>query len=112
MGNRIHPRPGKPFCGYCHAEDDGPCSDKHQDWFAKGQVQGHDPVNHPSHYTTGGVEVIKAIEAWQLNYHRGNAVKYIARAGRKGGPECELEDLKKAAWYLNREIMRLSGESA
>jgi len=63
----------------------------------------HDPVNHPSHYTSAGAayETIRVIEAWQLNYHLGNAVKYISRAGKKGD---RLEDLRKAAWYLNREI--------
>lgn len=65
-----------------------------------------DPVNHPPHYTLGGVEVIDAIEAWQLGYHLGNVVKYVARAGRKGD---RLEDLRKAAWYLAREIARSEG---
>lgn len=60
-----------------------------------------DAVNHPAHYTRGGVEVIAAIEAWGLDFHRGNAVKYIARAGHKGP---ELEDLQKARWYLDRAI--------
>lgn len=61
-------------------------------------------VNHPSHY--GGdttYEVIKVIEAWDLGFHLGNAVKYIARAGLKG---VALVDLKKARWYLDREIAR------
>jgi len=62
-----------------------------------------DPVNHPAHYTLGGVEVIDAIEAWQLGFCLGNAVKYIARAGKKD-PAKTLEDLKKARWYLDREI--------
>lgn len=65
----------------------------------------NDNVNHPLHYTFGGVEVIDAIEAWELGFHLGNAVKYIARAGRKGD---KLEDLRKARWYLEREIARLS----
>ena len=69
----------------------------------------NDNVNHPSYYTNGKVEVIDAIEAWGLNSHRGNAVKYIARAGKKN-PEKEVEDLKKAAWYINREIERLENE--
>lgn len=60
-------------------------------------------VTHPAHYNAGKIEVIEAIEDWKLNYHRGNAVKYIARAGRKN-PEKEVEDLEKAIWYLNREI--------
>lgn len=66
----------------------------------------NDMVNHPSHYTDGKIEVIDAIEAWGLNFHRGNAVKYIARAGKKD-PTKEIEDLKKAEWYIHREIQRL-----
>lgn len=65
-----------------------------------------DIVNHPSHYTDGKIEVIDFIEDKQLNFHRGNAVKYISRAGKKD-PIKEIEDLKKAQWYLNREIERL-----
>lgn len=57
-------------------------------------------VNHPPHYTFGGIEVIDAIEAWQLGFHAGNVVKYVARHKHKNG----LEDLRKAAWYLNRLI--------
>ncbi|MFJ8930620.1 DUF3310 domain-containing protein [Streptomyces sp. NPDC102364] len=65
-----------------------------------------DSVNQPSHYTwlPNGFEVIDLIEHLTLN--RGNAVKYLARAGRKS-PDTELEDLKKAAWYVQREIKRL-----
>lgn len=65
-------------------------------------------VNHPLHY--GGdtpYEAIKVIEAWQLDFNLGNAVKYISRAKHKG---TELDDLKKAAWYLNREIQTLEGK--
>ena len=69
----------------------------------------NDNVNHPSHYTDGKIEVIDFIEDKKLNFHRGNAVKYIARAGKKN-PEKEVEDLKKAAWYINREIERLENE--
>ena len=69
----------------------------------------NDSVNHPSHYTDGKIEVIDFIEDKKLNFHRGNAVKYIARAGKKN-PEKEVEDLKKAAWYINREIERLKNE--
>lgn len=65
-----------------------------------------DPVTHPAHYTMGSIEVIDAIEAWDLNFGRGNVVKYVARAGRKD-PAKELEDLKKARFYLDREIARL-----
>jgi len=62
-------------------------------------------VNHPAHYNQGGIEVIDFIEAYNLPYHLGNAVKYIARAGLKN-PDTYLEDLKKAKWYLEREINR------
>lgn len=64
-------------------------------------------VNHPAHYGGGDnlYEAIKVIEAWELGFCLGNAVKYIARAGKKS-PDV-LTDLRKAAWYLNREIERL-----
>lgn len=62
-----------------------------------------DHVDHPPHYTFGRFEVIDVIEDWNLNFHLGNTVKYIARAGRKGDAR---EDLKKARWYLDREIRR------
>ena len=59
-------------------------------------------VNHPSHYhAQSGVEVIAAIEAWDLNFNLGNVVKYVARAGPKLD---RLEDLEKALWYLTREV--------
>lgn len=63
-----------------------------------------DNVNHPQHYNVGGIEVIDAIEAWQLGFHLGNVVKYVARAAHKGRA---LEDLKKARWYLDRAIAKL-----
>ena len=61
-------------------------------------------VNHPGHY--GGennpYEAIKVIEAWDLNFHLGNVVKYISRAGKKS--KNSVEDLKKAEWYLSRYV--------
>jgi len=60
-----------------------------------------DTVNHPPHYKVGGVETIDFIEAKGLNYHLGNVVKYITRADHKGD---RLENLRKAEWYLKREI--------
>ena len=69
----------------------------------------NDVVNHPAHYTDGKIEVIEFIEDKGMNFHRGNAVKYISRAGKKD-PAKEIEDLKKAVWYLNREIGRLEKE--
>lgn len=64
-----------------------------------------DMVNHPAHYSGGGVEPITAIEAWGLGFCLGNAVKYIARAGKKD-PNKTIEDLEKAVWYIQREISR------
>lgn len=69
-----------------------------------------DKVNHPAYYNEGKIEVIDFIEDQKLNFHRGNAVKYIARAGKKN-PEKEVEDLEKAVWYLTREIDRLNYEN-
>lgn len=67
-----------------------------------------DQVNHPAHYGGDSVyEAIKVIEAWDLGFCLGNAVKYISRAGKKPGAEA-VTDLSKAAWYLQREIERLS----
>ena len=67
----------------------------------------HDPINSPSHYAEGRqYEPIAVIEDWQLNYRLGNAVKYISRAGRK---QNAIEDLRKAVWYIEREIETLEG---
>jgi hypothetical protein len=62
-----------------------------------------DLVNDPPHYKTGGIETIDYIEAKELNFHLGNAVKYISRANHKGTP---IEDIRKAIWYLERELDR------
>jgi hypothetical protein len=114
------------MCRDCHTEEEmnmelhdvtlGPC--KCGAWHKPGELmQGAGPaldevktvdmVNHPPHYTFGSIEVIDAIEDWGLNYHRGQVIKYVARAEHKGA---ELQDLKKAQWYLNREIERLEKE--
>lgn len=68
-----------------------------------------DIINHPPHYTLGKIEVIDFIEDKELNFNLGNVIKYVARAGHKksSGKSVDakaLEDLKKAQWYLNREI--------
>lgn len=66
-----------------------------------------DTINHPSHYAEGRkFEPIDVIEDWGLGFCLGNAVKYISRAGRKGDA---VEDLKKARFYIEREIARLEG---
>lgn len=65
-----------------------------------------DKIN-PSHYkSAAGIEVIDVIEAFDLDFCRGNAVKYICRAGRKSG-EAELVELRKAKWYVERAIAQL-----
>ncbi len=58
-------------------------------------------VDHPKHYNVGKIEVIDAIEDWNLGFNDGNAVKYIARHQHKSNP---IEDIKKAIWYLNRHL--------
>lgn len=60
-------------------------------------------VDHPEHYTANGIEAIDVIDAFGLGFNLGNVVKYVLRADRKGE---RLEDLRKAVWYLAREIER------
>jgi hypothetical protein len=62
-----------------------------------------DLVNHPPHYKSGGIETIDFIEAKDLNYRLGNVIKYVSRAGKKLDSD-PVQDLEKAAFYLNREI--------
>lgn len=71
---------------------------------AKVKAVSLDPVNSPSHYKVGGIETIDFIEAKDLGYNLGNVVKYVTRAHHKGEL---LQDLKKAQWYLNREVSKL-----
>lgn len=87
-------------CPNCHQLSfiEAPCNCK--------KPMENDPVNHPAHYTTGKIEVIDFIDDKELTYCLGNAVKYIARAGKKD-PNKTIEDLKKAAWYINHEIERM-----
>jgi hypothetical protein len=68
-------------------------------------VRQVDVVNHPAHYKVGGIEVIDFIESKNFSYNLGNVIKYVSRADHKGN---KLEDLKKAQWYLTREINNLS----
>jgi hypothetical protein len=88
--------------GYCHK-----CGHDDEKLAEAAHVE---KVNHPAHY--GGAdnpyEAIKVIEAWSLGFNLGNTIKYISRAGKKGD---RLEDLKKARWYLDRAISRLSTEA-
>lgn len=71
-----------------------------------GRLALKDAIN-PSHYKVGGFEVIDIIEAFRLGFRLGNVIKYILRHGRKGAA---LEDLKKARWYLDREIAKRETE--
>lgn len=74
------------------------------DWFDNEEEKddGEDTVNHPSHYTQGGIEVHDFIDSWNLDFDTGNVVKYVIRAPYKNG----LEDLKKAEWYLKSLIKK------
>ena len=104
---------------YCHKEscvdgikawlespsEENPPADKYVD-LQKVSEKVCDNVNHPSHYTSGQIEVIDFIEDKDLGFHLGNAVKYISRAGRKDADKT-VEDLRKAVWYINRQIERL-----
>ena len=65
-------------------------------------------VDHPSHYNTGKYEVIDVIEDWELDFHCGNAIKYIARHNHKGK---QKEDIEKAIWYLQRHLETLNENS-
>jgi hypothetical protein len=67
-------------------------------------------VDHPPHYVgqNNVYEAIKVIEAYDLNFHLGNAIKYILRAGKKSSDP--TEDLEKAIWYLRRHILNVQHE--
>ena len=65
----------------------------------------YEKVNNPEHYQSSKLEAIEVIEAFNLNFSLGSAIKYILRAGKKPGEATE-EDLKKAIWYLQRELDR------
>lgn len=93
-----------PFCNrYCRGVVRFMCCND----FEPKEKEMKENVNHPSHYNFGKYEVIDVIDDWKLGFSLGNAVKYIARAGKKD-PAKEVEDLKKAVFYINHEIERLS----
>ncbi len=73
---------------------------------SQSEIKTSDPVNSPSHYSDGKIEPIEFIEDKNLGFCLGNAVKYIARAGKKD-PTKEVEDLKKARWYIDRRIYEI-----
>ena len=77
----------------------------------KGDTIANDPVNHPSHYTSGKIEVIDFIEDKHLGFCLGNAVKYISRCQLKYGGKKRIEDLEKAIFYLNRQVKEWEEEN-
>jgi len=85
--------------GFCQGTFDGKIN----------EGAAHDPVNHPSHYTKGPMEVIDIIEQYGFcdDFRLGNCIKYLFRHGLKGTP---LQDLKKARWYLDRKIASMEKE--
>src|SRR5690606_14152206 len=115
---------GNVACGFCVALDGGTCvdcegythmaaertdEDRAYDAAARARSVENDPVNHPGHYNRGKIEVIDFITDQGFNYARGNAVKYISRAGYKN-PDTEIEDLEKARFYIDYEIKRLKAQ--
>lgn len=103
------PHPGLAVKTYYTAHDELACTECGRIIVSMRQpmpevAPANEAVNHPAHYTFGTIEPIDVIEDWGLGFEDGNAVKYIARARHKGR---QLEDLKKARWYLDRLIARL-----
>lgn len=104
---------GKPYCfGRCHALERG----KKEESFGVMEYQKmqeemaekvEDKINWPKHYNQGKIQPADAILDWKLGFCLGNVVKYVARANYKGA---KIEDLKKARWYLDREISILEGK--
>ena len=70
------------------------------------EIEEKEMVDHPSHYNQG-IETIEYIESWSMNFNTGNVIKYVTRAGYKNN---QLEDMKKAMWYLQREIDRIENK--
>ena len=106
---------GEYGCPNCPLYDypENECSDGDADIDRNYEVlfgDSEDVVNRPKHYTDGKIEVIEFIEDKKLGFCLGNAVKYIARAGKKD-PTKEVEDLKKAEWYIKRRIKELEEAS-
>ena len=95
FGNKVEKKPTKLFVQPQH------------EYAAMKILADNDLVNHPPHYKAGGVETIDFIEAKDLNYRLGNVVKYVSRAGKKSSDP--VQDLEKAAWYLQREITARKG---
>lgn len=92
----------------CEAKNEYHIKEDREEYFWTAEmfetVAENDPVNHPSHYTTGKIEVCDFIVDKGLNFCLGNAIKYIARCQYKYGGTKRIEDLKKAKWYIERQI--------
>lgn len=101
-----------PFCPYCGKRKETAGNGTIEelcictDWTFYMENKPTDSINHPAHYTDGKIEVIDFIEDKKFGFNLGNAVKYISRAGKKDKTKT-IEDLKKAIWYINREIQNL-----
>lgn len=96
------------FTGLCNQNYESRKNDPNLINKLMGKVTEDDEVNQPSHYQSeSGLEAIDVIEAFDLNFNLGNCIKYVLRAGKK---EDELQDLKKALWYIKRQIKNLEME--
>ena len=87
----------KKGCGRCPNVPEG-----------QGCAPASEKVDHPPHYNASKLEVIDAIEAWDLNFNCGNVIKYVVRHKHKGSP---VEDIEKAVWYLSRYLVQLKEEA-
>ena len=104
------------FCNYkkMYKLENGVCENWKEKIFSidemfvevKKETTKDNPVSHPKHYTDGNIEVIDYIEDKEFNFNLGNVIKYVSRAGKKDVNKT-IQDLKKASWYLNREISNL-----
>jgi len=116
-GDNIFVPEMKPWCGQvvtiAHCEYGNYLIEGCDNWaWTDEMIEGlavDDAVTHPSHYTDGKIEVIDFIRDKKLDFCRGNVVKYISRAGKKGDKSKELEDLKKARQYCDFAIEELEG---
>jgi len=94
---------------------DHPISDFSTTFYPNGEqdlskeTADNDKVNHPKHYRPGTYEAINVINAWELGFALGNALKYICRAGRKD-PNTQVQDLEKAIFYLKHEIKTIKDQ--
>lgn len=103
----------KKYCMYCRRDTEPALNEIGEVFCSECGSQDQDPVNHPAHYTAGGIETIDYLQAKLTveefsGYCQGNVLKYVSRFGKKNEG---LEDLKKARWYLDRLIQHLEQEA-